>query len=111
MLLAAAMLPALGQANICDRTPQVRNAILLALDAGNCAAVDSEGLASLQRLDLTRSQLTALPAGVFDGLAGLQTLNLQDNQLTELPDGAFAGLTGLKWLELGGNHLVGLTPG
>ena len=41
MLLAAAMLPALSQAqtvNICERTPQVRDTILQALHANDCAA-------------------------------------------------------------------------
>ena len=92
-ILAAFALAIAAQAqtvNICDRTPQVRDAILEALEANNCAAVDSEALASMQELDLSRllslnalenNPLTALPDGVFDGLTGLQRLWLSENQL------------------------------
>ena len=48
MLLAATMLPALSQAqtvNICDRTPQVRDAIMERMEADDCVAVDSARLA------------------------------------------------------------------
>ena len=51
MLLAAAVLPALSQAqtvNICDRTPQVRDEILLAIGANDCAAVTAEQLAGIE---------------------------------------------------------------
>ena len=62
----AAVLPAVaGQAqtvDICDRTQQVRDAILRAVDAADCAAVDSDGLAGVNTLDLRSKQLTALRA-------------------------------------------------
>ena len=139
MLLAAATMPALSQAqttNICDRTPQVRDEILLAIGADDCAAVSSggwrglanigrldleqkqittlqagdfAGLTNLQSLDLQINQLTTLPAGVFDDLTSLQVLYLSNNRLTALPDDLFDGLTSLQILLLGDNHLVGLT--
>ena len=103
MLLAAAALSAVASqaqtVDICDRTPQVRDAILEALGAADCAAV--EGLANVARLDLSESQLTALRAGDFDGLASLEALYLYDNELTALPEGAFDGLTSLQILSLG----------
>ena len=47
--------------------------------------------------------------GHFDGLTSLQELDLSGNQLSALPDGVFNGLTSLLTLRLNGNHLVGLT--
>ncbi len=139
IMLAAAMLPALGQAqtvNICDRTPQVRDAIMAAAGAEDCAAVDSEslagvtllsgiswqgltslraddfdGLTSLQALWLNGNQLAALPEGIFDSLTSLQTLILSSNQLAELPDGVFDGLTSLQRLDLNNNQLAELPDG
>jgi len=112
MLLAVAMLPALGHAqtvNICDRTPQVRDQILQALGANDCAAVDSQSLSGLTRLPLPG--LTGLKAGDFDGLPGLQQLVLAGNQLASLPAGAFDGLTSLQILGLIDNQLTALPAG
>ena len=132
------MLPVPSQAqtvDICDRTPQVRDAIVAAAGAEDCAAVDSEslagvtwlgisdqgltslraddfgGLTSLQTLWLSGNQLAALPEGIFDGLTGLQYLFLFRNQLTALPEGAFDGLTGLQQLSLDSNQLAALPEG
>ena len=118
--------------SVCDRTPQVRDAIMAAGNAANCAAVgaarvlrldiaeqgltslradDFDGLTGLQVLVLSGNQLTALPEGVFDGLTGLQVLDLNRNQLAELPEGVFDGLTGLQLLVLWGNQLAELPEG
>ena len=112
ILLAAAMLPALGQAqtvNICDRTPQVRDAIMQAVEANDCAAVDSATMANIEKLDLNSKGLTALAPGDFAGLTSLQWLSLIYNRLAALPEGLFDGLTSLQELHLNNNHLVGLT--
>ena len=109
LMLAAAMLPSLSQAqtvNICDRTPAVRDEIMLELGASDCAAVD---LASVSFMQLADQHLTTLQAGDFNGLTSLQILGLGSNQLTALPEGVFNGLTSLQYLELQENHLVGLT--
>ena len=141
--LAAAtlpVLPALGQVhtiNVCDWTPQVRDAVLeTALrsaghtyDCGHLnpdvvwhvdasgkqlrtlQAGDFAGLTSLRSLNLGGNQLTTVPAGVFDDsddLPNLHTLHLNDNQLTALPDGVFDGLTSLQTLSLYGNQLTAL---
>ena len=130
MLLAAACLPALGQAqatvNICDRTPQVRDEILAAISASDCATVTAAQLASVTALCLhnvstgepgcrgsayTRAQITELKLGDFAGLTGLQELGLAYNQLRALPEGVFAGLTSLHVLGLDGNQLRALPDG
>ena len=90
MLPAFAMLPAFGHANICDRTPQVRDAIMEALEADDCAAVGSQELASV--VNPNGKQITTLKAGDFDNLTRLQQLELAGNQLTSLPAGVFDSL-------------------
>ena len=73
-LAAAVLSAATSQAqtvDICDRTQQVRDALLEALDVDDCAAVDSESLAGVETLDLRSKRLTALRAGDFDDLTGL----------------------------------------
>ena len=116
---------------ICDRTPQVRDAIVAAVSSvSDCNDVtethlaseitslflngqrittlnadDFAGLTSLTDLSLYDNQLTTLPAGLFDGLTALTTLYLNGNQLTTLPDGLFAGLSSLATLYLYGNSV------
>ncbi len=111
IVLAALLLCAAGQAqtvDICDRTPQVRDALLVAVGTDDCAAVDSEGLAGVEILHLQSKQVTALRAGDFDGLTSLLYLPLNQNQLTVLPDSVFDGLTSLQELYLQENQLTAL---
>ena len=115
------MLPALSQAqatvNICDRTPQVRDEILLESGASDCATVTPAQLASVTGLcfnryspvplcsGYNRASISALKSGDFAGLTGLQSLNLSWNQLRVLPSGVFDGLTSLQVLEISNNQL------
>ena len=120
--------------SICDRTAQVRDAIVAAIDGvSNCAEVtttqlasvtgtfnleddniqslkpgDFSGLTALDKLWLNDNALTSLPAGVFSGLEALKSLDLHDNALSALPDDVFSGLTELTYLSLSGNALSAL---
>ena len=86
-LMAAGLLPAFSQANICDRTPQVRDAILEeVVNIINCAGVDSFWLTTVKALELNYLHLTTLRAGDFDGLTNLQQLRL-DNKLPKFSGG------------------------
>ena len=121
---------------ICDRTPQVRDAILAKLrDVSDCAKVtdadlyylqsldlensgittlksgDFEGMSRLFNIGLRRNNLGALPAGVFDDLGRLGVLYLDANHLSELPAGVFDDLTNLSYLNLGQNGLSELPAG
>ena len=93
--------------DICDRTQQVRDAILEAVDADDCAAVDSESLADVVDLSVvsTRNDL-AKPGGrqreaeqgccesaltaarqvarILKGLEGCSTRGVHLNQALEL---------------------------
>ena len=121
---------------VCDRTPQVRDAIVAALSGvSNCRNVteahlaaiaildlqrkgikalktgDFDGLNSLFRLWLRHNELSALPAGIFDGLTSLTTLYLSNNALTSLPVGIFDGLVDLRDLHMSDNALTSLPSG
>ena len=122
---------------VCDRTPQVRDAIVAAVPSvSDCndvteahlaaitgtlsligesitalAAGDFAGLTALENLNLRVNPLTTLPAGVFEDLTALELLILADNALTTLPAGVFDGLTALTGLDLQGNELTTLPVG
>ena len=116
---------------ICDRTEQVRDAILEMLDhVSDCADVtaadlsgitgflgvlsnealtlksgDFAGLDNLNTLFLDGNQLSALPEDVFAGLGSLEELWLNHTQLSELPEDIFDGLDSLEELWLSSNQL------
>ena len=95
--------------NICDRTPQIETAILNQLPAGtDCMAVESNGLANINRIDVSRSNISSLKAGDFDGLTSLDWLDLDSNSLTSLHEDIFDGLTNLSQLLIRGNFLTSL---
>ena len=118
---------------ICDRTEQVKVAILDRLRRiDDCAVVtvanltwvsylympdsgitslqsgDFAGLSNLSQLDIFGGSITALPADVFSGLTKLEGLQLYNNELSALPDSVFSGLTALEVLGLKGNKLTTL---
>ena len=132
-LMSASTPPVTGLAlPVCERTPQVRNAILAAVSLTDCSAVttaqlqnvyeldlrdqgisslkpeDFAGLGNLRNLNLRRNTLGALPRSVFGGLGNLSDLDLGRNSLVELPAGVFDGLDSLTALNLWSNNLVAL---
>ena len=114
---------------VCDRTPQIRDAIMARLGSNDCANVTEDQLGWITSLNLQGAQITSLyeddfaglhdlisllldsneirvlPTGVFTDLMSLHLLWLDDNRLTALPDHVFAGLTNLEELSLRGNRL------
>ncbi len=89
---------------VSDRTTQVQDAIVAAVDGVTDAAnVTNTHLAAITSLNLRNKSITALKSGDFDGMTGLTSLNLYGNQLSRLPNGIFEGLTALTTLRLGGN--------
>ena len=122
---------------VCDRTPQVRDAILEDIDGvSDCAEVtdddlsgvtvalqlsragiatlkvgDFSGLGNLGQLFLDGNQLSTLPATVFSDLGSLELLWLYNNQLSTLPATVFSDLGNLKWLILYNNQLSTLPMG
>ena len=103
---------ALTSVGICDRTEQVRAAILDKLAFTECAAVTEWDLSGLRgTLSLEGAGITKLKSEDFQGLSKLQKLNLYQNELTALPDGVFDNLSRLEWLSLAHNDLSELPSG
>ena len=97
---------------VCDRTPQVRDAIVAVLPGvSDCNDVTKAHLALITNLNLSDQNITALKAGDFDGLSSLRTLALYKNTLSSLPAGTFSGLSSLNSLDLGSNQLSSLPAG
>ena len=78
---------------VCDRTPQVRDALRRSLP---CARVSESDLAGVRTLDLSDTGLAALRPADFSGLRNLRALDMSGNSLASLPDGVFAGLGALS---------------
>ena len=98
-----------GVIPVCDRTPQVRDAILGEIsNISDCALVTEAHLATITRLSLDGQRFTALKAGDFDGLTALTTLILSNTPLSSLPAGIFDNLTALTSLNLSQNDLSSL---
>ena len=99
---------------ICDRTQQVRDALLELTGVEDCKAVTVADLAGVTFLDISIqalgvSDITALKSGDFGGLTGLTRLNVVDQQgLTTLPSDIFSGLSKLTMLGLISNQLNSL---
>ena len=117
---------------VCDRTPEIRDALVVRSRADRCSGVttahlgittlnlaglaiptlrpgDLSGLYNLRNLDLSGVGFTAFPLGVFADLTSLETLRLRNNGFETLPADAFAGLGRLKTLDLGDNALTTLS--
>ena len=99
------------EAEVCDRTEEVRDAIVAATDAEACGDVTALELRDVVRLDLSDKSITSLKSGDFDGLHGLDVLDLSDNSLVSLPAGIFDDLLLLRTLRLHDNSLTTLPDG
>ena len=88
------------QEGVCDRSPQVRDALRGAED---CWAPTPAQLAARRELDLRSREIHGLRSGDLLGLAGLRALRLQENRLAALPPSLFAGVSTLLELNLEDN--------
>ncbi len=107
---------------ICNRTPRVRDRILVLLKnrhsfQGRCGDVNETHLAQLVSLDLGRNPSTesavtmSLRSNDFEGLVNLERLYLRETGLRSLPAGVFSGLAALETLELDNDQLRSLPAG
>ncbi len=96
---------------VCDRTAEVRDAIVAASPVSACGDVTATHLAAITSLSLRNDGISALQVGDFSGLTGLSTLELQRNELTTLPAEVFDELSALTTLELHQNDLSSLPAG
>ena len=83
---------------VCERTPQVRDALVAEAQANRAAATDcslvtTDDLAGIiAPLRLSSLDIAALKPGDFAGLSGVTIVFLTDNALSALPAGVFDGL-------------------
>ena len=129
--------PIVPTGGICDRTEQVRDAIVdlipgdqtcsevtdadldaitatLNLNRSGISSLrsgDFSGLGSIRSLLLAKNQLTALPADIFSGLINVRTLRLHSNELNSLPGNLFDDLANVEILDLEFNNLTTLPSG
>ena len=94
-----------AQSGVCDRTPQVRDAIVDEAGGRDCSQVSDRRLREIRQLILQSRNLSALQAGDFAGLSAVEWLDLRFNKLRTLPVGVFDGLTALQFLLLEWNEL------
>ena len=90
---------------ICDRTEQVKKAILEQAQKTDCSQVTVENLQAIVRLDLNSQGIKELKANDFEGLNALQVLDLSNNDLKSLSPNQFEGLNALVGLDLSYNNL------
>lgn len=105
-------------ARLCERTPQIRDAILRAAGAADCTRAGASAVAQVRVLNFggapggyPHPAITTLKEGDFAGLSRLDTLILANNDIAFLPDGVFSELSGLEVLNLGGNRLASVSAG
>ena len=96
---------------VCDRTPQVREALVAKAQenraaATNCSLVTTDDLAGITgTLALNNRGIAALKPGDFAGLGGVGQVLLSTNGLSALPAGVFDGLGAVSLLNLFSNAL------
>ena len=97
---------------VCDRTAQVRDAVVNELDGvTDCALVTRSQLAEIDSLDVSDAGLSSLQENDFQLLPGLIVLRLGANQLSQLPRNVFSNLGSLAVLDLSSNRLQALSAG
>ena len=92
--------------SVCDRTPQIRDALTHISRVADCADVTSVHLDALTTLALAAEGITALKVDDFDGLANLTALNLSENRLTALDTSALYPLVNLRQMDVSRNQLI-----
>ena len=97
-------------ASICDRTPEIRDAIRAWSGRDHCSEVTEFDLSEILYLRLSRRGITALRADDFSGLSKLLWLDLRGNSITGGIPPELGRLSNLKWLDLAGNRLTGSIP-
>ena len=94
---------------VCDRTAQIRDAIMAAAPVSICGDVTDAHLATIDSLGVVGTNLSELQADDFSGLTALTKLNLSNNHFSTIPPQLFT-LSNLTYLNLENNELSGEIP-
>ncbi|MDE0224167.1 MAG: M12 family metallo-peptidase, partial [Gammaproteobacteria bacterium] len=97
-------------ASVCDRTPEIRDAIMTWSGRGHCSEVTDFDLSEIPYLVLSARGITELRTGDFSGLSSLYWLSLDRNSITGRIPPELGRLTKLRVLGLAGNRLTGSIP-
>ena len=97
-------------ANVCDRTPEIRDAIMAWSGKDRCSEVTDFDLSEIPYLVLPARGITELRTGDFTGLSSLYWLSLGRNSITGSIPPELGRLTKLRVLGLAGNRLTGSIP-
>ena len=117
---------ALVRTGVCDRTPLVRDFIVvksrtdlyssstrIPLANSPCATITPEHLRAITEMNLAFGPIGTLTENAFSGMDNLRKLylNAAIPKLTALPENVFAGLSKLRELRLQGNEFSSLPAG
>ena len=91
-----------------QRTQQVQDAIVGAVDVDSANAVTPAHLTTITHLDLYEVGITSLKSGDFSGLTALTALYLSHNSISDIS--ALEDLTGLTTLDLANNAISDVSP-
>ena len=94
--------------DVCDRTPEVRKAIVFAAFKApdECALIEDTDLREITELEVEGYSGSVLLVSDFDNLTGLTELSVRTSPtLTTVPDGAFTGAPALTRLDLRNNAI------
>ena len=115
LIVAVVSTPVTSMQGICDRTPEVQEALLEKIaESTDCRAVTVSQLERISgTLDLSSpsvlsNPLTGLKEQDLKDLRGLEGLNLSGNSIESLSSDAFSDLESLTELDVSGNGLEGL---
>ena len=97
--------------HVCNRTPQVRDAIVSSLSARDCTVVTLTQLRSISALHLENKNIASLKEGDFEHLGNLEELHLEGNRLSSLDPEIFDDVFGLFDLSLADNNMDALPEG
>lgn len=94
--------------SVCERTAQVRRAIVAEAGVNTCGAVTSVHLSGIASLDLFRKNISKLNVNDFSDLTALESLYLSSNAIRSLNARIFSNLENLEYLDLSFNDIRSL---
>ncbi len=133
ILIHVLMSNAFAFTNVCNRTTQVKNIIVKTLkkecnqiniedlkliktfsydydrNLTNLQPNDFEGLTELEKISITNTKITTLPARIFKDNKQIVKLQLGYNAITSLPEDIFQGLGSLQQVSLVYNNLTSIS--
>ncbi len=119
--LSPAQIHSALKVSVCQRTSQVRNAIInklhdfLSISKADLTAegcyLANELVGNIETLNLSGQRITSLKPGDFSNMATLHFISLTGNKLKTLPTGVFGGALNLRTIHMDDNQIEVLERG